>query len=65
MSRPITREERHDPSIHGVSGLDGSPSLDKFASLIAEKTFATIKLEVPVGKRLDQVMERIKGSVLL
>jgi uridine nucleosidase len=54
--RPLLRSIRHDPGIHGISGLDGSLELEKFAKTRKDIVPAS---NMETGTGLALMMEKI------
>ena len=60
-SRPLLRTIRHDPGIHGVSGLDGSPEFDVFAR--SRKDIAPFD-GMETGTGLAKIAEKLRAYAL-
>lgn len=56
QDRPILKAAKHDPGIHGESGLDGSPLLDEFSSRALE----TSQIEDSSSRLSKTVIETYK-----
>ena len=54
QSKPLIRKPKHDPGIHGESGIDGSPTLNKFPLRVIPTEWKTTKGVVAMAQGIQQ-----------